>query len=347
MNMKEASGLMALVAYGAPDQYLHGNPQATVFHSGYKRVTNSQFTFKCLDLAKGPDNVYQALLPKECDMVGRCYLSIQTEEKAGNPYSTIGSVSVSTKSDSFQQTLETLNGSTLEVLAEANTDWKAESEERHLMVPLPFFFTQRTTKYLPIVALGETDITFECTLSVDAVSIQLVYQAVYLDTDERRRFASEPMETLHTLAQTKTCTIDVKDGDALIDLGCFNSYVKDIRAMIEPDDSTDGECVEQLNIFLNKQAKPHMSLNAMMSRRVLPRQLYKIENSKPIYYMPFCHDPSALVYEQTSQINFSRIDKAQLQLRLKPGRYTVTLVARYFDVLRFNKGRCGFVYKAP
>lgn len=346
MNMKDASGLMALVAYGAPDVYLHGNPQATIFHSSYKRVTNSQFTFKCLDLAKGPDGVYQALLPKECDMVGRCYLSIQTKEKVDNPYITIDSVSVSAKSDSFQQTLETLNGSTIEIMAEANTDWKAESEDRHVMVPLPLFFTHRTTKYLPIVALGKTDITFNCTLSVDAVSLQLVYQAIYLDTDERRRFASEPMETLHTLTQTKTCTIDVKDGDALIDLGCFDSYVKDIRAMIDRDDSAAGECIEQLNIVLNNQPKPHISLNAMMSRRILPRQLYKIENSKPIYYVPFCHDPSALAYEQTSQINFSRIDKALLQLHMRPGRYTVTLVARYFDVLRFYKGRCGFIYKA-
>src|SRR6478672_1515864 len=101
MNIQKTSGLQALVAYGAPDIWLHGNPNCTIYKSSpYKRMTNSQFTFLYQDFIKTDNGCYKASILKnkrECDMIGKCYLSLQTKSNIDidNIYNIIDNISIS------------------------------------------------------------------------------------------------------------------------------------------------------------------------------------------------------------------------------------------------------------
>lgn len=381
MDLKESDTLRAFVAYGASDTWLNGNPDATLFSSPpYKRVTRSQFTFKTLNFRyEAKRNCYYTHTKDEkiCDLMGRCNLLIQTRQPLNidNIYSIVKSITCFTKNQHTKNDiLETLNGTTLEVMShQRGNETKAEYEQtedgvQNIMIPLPFFFTQKISSFLPLIALLNTNTCFECTLNdtieTDAIKqIQLVYQGISLDTDERMSL-KKPREMFCTLTQTNEFKIvvagidsndsnDSNDSKAQdyvkhkINLPSRN-YVKDIRVLIRRtgtdgnDETNDEECVGQLNIMLD--GSTHMSLNSMMARKIIPRQLYKYENTEPIYHIPFCHDPCGLISVHSSHINLGRLNSKCLELYLKPGTYDVTLVTQHMNLLRFKDGLCGFAY---
>ena len=71
-----AGGLMQLVAYGAQDVYLTGNPQITLFKVVYRRHTN--FSTECIELSldasakPGARSTVQVL--RNADLATKCYL---------------------------------------------------------------------------------------------------------------------------------------------------------------------------------------------------------------------------------------------------------------------------------
>ena len=71
-------GLMQLVAYGAQDIYLTGNPQITFFKVVYRRHTN--FAMESVDqtLNGSADlgNKVTATISRNGDLVGRMYLEV-------------------------------------------------------------------------------------------------------------------------------------------------------------------------------------------------------------------------------------------------------------------------------
>lgn len=365
MDLKESDVLRAFMAYGVTDEWLNGNPNVTLYSSpSYKRFTRSQFTFKTLKFTyEANRNCYftQAKVERFCDLMGWCNLLIRTRRplNVGNIYNIIKSITCFTKNQQAKsKILETLNGTTLEVMAHQRT--KAEYEQsqdgvQNIMIPLPFFFTQKTSSFLPLTAMLNANTCFECTLNdnieADAINqIQLVYQCVSLDTNERMSLTKKPRETLCTLTHTNEFEIVVAGIDSnaqdyvphKINLPSHN-YVKDIRALIRRTgtDGNDEECVGQLNIVIN--GTTHMSLNSMMARKIIPRQFYKYENTEPIYHIPFCHDPWDYTLN-SSHINLGRLNSRCLELFLKPGTYSITLVTQHMNLLAFNNGLCAFVY---
>ena len=83
-------GLMQLVAYGAQDIYLTGNPQITFFKVVYRRHTNFstesiQQTFNgTVDFG----NTVTATISRNGDLIHRCYL--ETQVTSGNADNNIG-----------------------------------------------------------------------------------------------------------------------------------------------------------------------------------------------------------------------------------------------------------------
>ena len=81
-------GLMQLVAYGAQDIYLTGNPQITFFKVVYRRHTNFsmehiQQTFKG---TSGPNARVVATVARNGDLIHDCFLKIKIQDTSGfNP----------------------------------------------------------------------------------------------------------------------------------------------------------------------------------------------------------------------------------------------------------------------
>ena len=67
-------GLMQLVAYGAQDIYLTGNPQITFFKVVYRRHTN--FAMECVEQTfSGSGSNTVATISRNGDLVGKMYVT--------------------------------------------------------------------------------------------------------------------------------------------------------------------------------------------------------------------------------------------------------------------------------
>ena len=283
-------GLMQLVAYGAQDIYLTGNPQITFFKVVYRRHTN--FSMESIQQTwNGTSNQNgrcTATISRNGDLVHKLYLQIDTSPgaaavvnasfKGSNPgCSWISNVSV----EIGGQTIDKQYGSWLETWAEltevnptgviagannasgsaANFDTVTNFQNtlfqrmsgmggvylnnaaagglvapldklnsgRYLYVPLQFWFCRNPGLSLPLIALQyhEVKIILEHKFSnvfgsgVANADQQLWADYIYLDTDERRRFAQVSHEYLIEQLQMQDST------GATVDLN-FNHPVKEL-----------------------------------------------------------------------------------------------------------------------
>ena len=81
-------GLMQLVAYGAQDVYLTGNPQISFFKSVYKRHTNfSMESIKqILSGNASTGNRVTATISRNGDLIGQMYLVTTISIKTGDNF---------------------------------------------------------------------------------------------------------------------------------------------------------------------------------------------------------------------------------------------------------------------
>ena len=341
--MEYPNGLISLLAYGAPDVYLHGNPTRSIFKESYDRVTNSSFTFMETEFVQDDNNktLYIATIPHEQDLIGKCYLEFHVEcsdNIKGNNFFDVFQMVNKIACEIDGQDMETLFGSTLEILAnDKRSNYPDISDDNIVIVPIPFFFTKSTSVYLP----AQPNIKIKCEMKPGFIidQVKFRYQAVYLDTNERKELYSNRSEYLVTLTSTITQTVVIPEGqDKYVVNLPYSHPVKDLRVMVKSSNA-----IKSFNIRLNGHL--HMSVSESFARTIIPRQFYGIQdNTSNIYYIPFCHDPCAHKELQTSQIHFGRIDRAQLEIFVKPGEYTITIMAQYFNIINGYKGRLCLMY---
>jgi hypothetical protein len=83
-------GLMQLVAYGAQDIYLTGNPQITFFKIVYRRYTN--FAIETIEQAFVGVPAFgarvSARIPRSGDLLSRTYvqITVSSVDPLGNPF---------------------------------------------------------------------------------------------------------------------------------------------------------------------------------------------------------------------------------------------------------------------
>ena len=79
-------GLMQLVAYGAQDIYLTGNPQITLFKSVYRRHTN--FALESIkqttDGKIGFDSKVSIKISRSADLLSKTYIELKVEDKSSS-----------------------------------------------------------------------------------------------------------------------------------------------------------------------------------------------------------------------------------------------------------------------
>ena len=242
-------GLMQLVAYGAQDVYLTGNPQITFFKVVYRRHTN--FSMECieqpLDSARfGGMHTVQVL--RNGDLAGKMYLmttlpSIKPSSTANN-----GKVSwVRRVGHALVDNIEcTVGGSQVDKhyglwydlwyelthtvdqergynkmvgdVPELTTMTDKVIPKYTLYVPLQFWFNRNTGLALPLIALQYHEVRFNIKLnsldkltnvqasvtvakgddnsSLELSDSALLVDYIYLDSEERRRFAQVGHEYL-------------------------------------------------------------------------------------------------------------------------------------------------------
>ena len=243
---------MQLVAYGAQDVYLTGNPQITFFKVVYRRHTNFSMesikqTWNGSEIADGRCT---ATISRNGDLVHKMWIELRNgnvqSDNTGSISDLIDTVEVEIggqiidkQSGAFMQAwneltqtasidYEDTKNSTLFHNTVGITGLLDEGSSR--FIPLNFWFCKNAGLALPLIALQyhEVKIILNHRLSssyIDAkvVSNDLWVDYIYLDTDERRRFAQVSHEYL--IEQVQEQVLEPKSGDHALH---FNHPVKEL-----------------------------------------------------------------------------------------------------------------------
>ena len=228
-------GLLQLVAYGAQDVYLTGNPQITFFKVVYRRHTN--FAIEAIQQTfngnAGYGNTVTCQISRNGDLINRMYLQVDVPKRKstattdGSTYQNylglrlIKSVVIEIGGQQIDKhysdwlyiwnelslpmgkryAYDTMVGADKDIL-----NWSAQSTT--LYIPFEFWFCRNVGLALPLIALQyhevKVKIDFEtkenCVSHIadfdEVKNISLWADYIFLDTDERRRFAQLSHEYL-------------------------------------------------------------------------------------------------------------------------------------------------------
>ena len=213
---------MQLVAYGAQDIFITGNPQITFFKVVYRRHTN--FAIEAIEQTLNGSTVLggkaTATISRNGDLITNVWVEVVMKKTAGGADNTffpaeallktieleIGGQRIDKHYDTWLRVYSELFRSNDEKLAyERMIDFQEPTIEataqRRFFIPLIFFFNRNPGLALPLIALQyhEVKITLELASAVQGCTLdelKMFVDYVYLDTDERRRFAQVSHEYL-------------------------------------------------------------------------------------------------------------------------------------------------------
>jgi hypothetical protein len=286
-------GLLQLVAYGAQDAYITGNPHITFWKVLYKRHTNFAIEAMRVNFTGAPAYGQRvvAVVNRNADLVWKTYVEVALPDMVSaqvtDPVWTSGAqrrigylLLKKIEVEIGGQIIDTHYGEWLylweNLTADYDTSVKLDSmvggslggtstgallcrgRPNVLYVPLQFWFNRNPGLALPLIALQYHEVRFNITLtdSTDLVAstgfsnlnqaaallpaprdMALYLDYVYLDVDERRRFAQESHEYLiDQLQYTGQQTITTSS--ARLDL-TLNHPVKELIWVFQDARKTD------------------------------------------------------------------------------------------------------------
>jgi hypothetical protein len=399
-------GLLQLVAYGAQDVYLTGNPQITFFKVVYRRHTNFalesiQQTFNG---SVGYGSRVTATISRNGDLISRAYL-------------VLGVGSTTTKLCPYFG-LRAIKHAEVEIggqrIDKHYSDWmyiwnelsmpvgKKEGyfemiggggndlSDKSLYVPLEFWFCRNIGLALPLIGLQyhevKINIQFEEAVNVlntgstvteaGGLTASLWVDYIYLDTDERRKFAQSSHEYLieqlqftgkesasnkiklnfnHPVKELVWVVHEPNSTAATANLNWFNytaspdvltaseDTYSDISGKLGPS-GTAKNAVNGGKLILNGNDRFY-SRDGRYFNLVQPYQHHEnVPNNAGINVYSFALKPEE--HQPSGSLNMSRIDTAVLDLQYEGSTSTkqVSIFAVNYNVLRILSGMGGIAY---
>ena len=379
---------MQLVAYGAQDIYLTGNPQITFFKVVYRRHTN--FSMEAIEQTwNGSDTTSgrcTATISRNGDLVHRMYLEISGTTHAATD--NLSSMITDVELEIGGQKIDKHSGKWMEIWAEltepnptgltvARSVAQAEGTIFQRMsgmggvqnsgagrvvnsfIPLQFWFCRNPGLALPLIALQYHEVKVILNhligTSMGAVTANKLWaDYIYLDTDERRRFAQVSHEYLieqvqeQSLAQAQTNDLN------------FNHPVKEL--IWAADAGVAGRTSASLAEPFAIGTMAHIKLNGhdrfapRDSRYFTRTQVWQHHtggggldstvaghgrSNDSIAVYSFALKPEE--HQPSGTCNFSRIDNAQLITSAQIAASTHIYAVNY-NVLRIMSGMGGLAY---
>ena len=376
-------GLMQLVAYGAQDIYLTGNPQITFFKVVYRRHTNFSMeaiaqTWNGSETSAGRCT---STISRNGDLVYRMYLELKCDT-AANTDADISSAAINdVELEIGGQKIDKHTGHWMNVwshLTEPNPSGRISSgggtndgtlfqnmsgmggvasvtggsNTPHNFVPLQFWFCRNPGLALPLIALQyhevkvilDHDISGAGHYSGTNPSNTLWCDYIYLDTDERRRFAQVSHEYLIEQVQEGELSTGTNDLN-------FNHPVKELIFTAETvsGDAITGDSIQlklnghdrfaarDIKYFTRTQIWEHHS-GAGGLKETSPGTAADGEFVDTIGVYSFALKPEE--HQPSGTCNFSRIDNAQLTGLTNASK----IFAVNYNVLRIMSGMGGLAY---
>ena len=352
-------GLMQLVAYGAQDVYLTGQPQITFFKVVYRRHTN--FSVEPVEQvfggSVGDGKTLTCNLARNGDLITNIYYVVRGTAGASKTCAHwISKVKIEiggTKIDEHTgQWMDVWHNLTKNAGHDTGynemTDGSGGTEGAHSdaesYIPLQFWFNRNPGLALPLIALQYHDvrITVETgTSGVTPTDAKLLVDYVYLDSEERKRFAQASHEYLIEQVQDSGAeTIAASSTKVRLN---FNHPCKFVAVV-----PTSNELTE-IKLSLNghermTERKPRywMETQTLEHFSNSPASISSGGSTLYSYVYSFALNPEE--HQPSGTCNFSRIDNATLTLTSDTADTTTNIYTMNYNVLRIMSGMGGLAY---
>ena len=395
-------GLLQLVAYGAQDVYLTGNPQITFFKVVYRRHTN--FAIESIQQTFNGSVDYgsrvTSTISRNGDLISRVYLVLKNQSGTDLvPYyglRVIDNVEVEIGGQKIDKHYaewmyiwnelslpESKKDGYFEMVGGAGGSGTGLGT---MYVPLEFWFCRNIGLALPLIGLQYHEVKININFqngpkcikvggNAGSLSASLWVDYIYLDTDERRKFAQSSHEYLIEQLQ-----FTGKESFGMKTKLNFNHPVKELVWFLTEENNyttadwfnfTDTACgvdafanydAVKLNIGQKQsdkknpiaQAKLVLNGNDRFSVRdgmyfnvVQPYQHHEnIPHNTGINVYSFALKPEE--HQPSGTLNMSRIDSASLDLTaatsVTSANYNLNVYAINYNVLRILSGMGGIAY---
>jgi hypothetical protein len=414
-------GLMQLVAYGAQDIYLTGNPQITFFKVVYRRHTN--FAVESIEQTFNGTADFgkrvTATISRNGDLIQQMYLEVETPAMGSGTFFTYGFGNALVKQAEIEiggQLIDRQYGNWMNIWTEltvpegkragyddmvgnkaiggSQTGSINANVAARFYVPLQFWFNRNPGLALPLIALQyhevklnlelrpASELTNGATSSATGLGCKLYVDYIYLDTDERRRFAQVSHEYLIeqvqftgaesvTVGATKNVTLNfnhpVKElvwvhtntANATANFDTGNRWFNYAGCTSESDDvDSFTSALLQLNghdRFSVRYADYFRKVQNYEHHCRVPRVGSEIDggdNARQQYIYTYSFALSPEEHQPSGTCNFSRIDNAVLQLKYgaestfnaQDQNMNLSVYAVNYNVLRIMSGMGGLAY---
>ena len=327
-----SGGIAQLVAVGAQDAHLVGQPEVSFFRSNYKRHTNFAQTVERQVIQGNPakGGMSTVRFERKGDMIGYVYISNRAgdatawSEQVSKVELLIGGQVIDEQEYTFSADLAptTMNQ------GYARTTYNGET-----FYPLRFSFCENAQSAIPLIALQYHDVELRITWADHnnlKDDLEVYAQFIHLDTDERTVLSNQPQNMLVTQTQKA-----IASSSKIQELN-FNHPIKYLVAKENRNAQTKLKLqINGTDVGDYKTIIPHFT-------------------SAPIYYhtsagnctadnvtlVPFCLDTSKL--QPTGSLNFSRLDSARIVS--DNGVFANDVYAVNYNILRIENGMGGLMY---
>jgi len=374
-----SGGIAQLVAVGAQDAHLVGQPEVSFFRSNYKRHTNFAQTVERQVIQGNPfaGGMSTVRFERKGDMVGYVYIAPNDGTKAVtfSPADWVNAISkvelliggqvIDEQTSTFSQYIAP--SILAQNLTKSTSGFGEVAESK--FYPLRFSFCENAQTAIPLIALQYHDVELRITwgTNLDGATYEVYSQFIHLDTDERTALSSAPQNMLITQTQKAIASASkiqelnfnhpikclvAADGSALSIAADANK----MKLQINGTDVADFKYVDPhytavTSYYHTVGSKPITSLSttaSVLTSNVvsnLNAQTYTStlsatgENDKFFLY-PFCLDTSKV--QPTGSLNFSRLDSARLVN--DTANSDDDIYAVNYNVLRIENGMGGLMY---
>ena len=346
-----SGGIAQLVAVGAQDVHLVGQPEVSFFRSTYKRHTNFSQTVERQVIQGNVSNngMSTVRFERKGDMLGYVYLMpIKGDGSAANAFTDWTTVVSKVELlvggqvvDDQDSTYSTLIAPTLSAYSSSKSVAAGlyDGTSAVKFYPLRFSFCENWQSALPLISLQYHDVELRITWgSAAAASKWEVYaNYAYLDTQEREMFASQPQNMIMTQVQKA-----IASNSKIQELN-FNHPVKYLAAGDASAVTMLSTAGNKLKLQINgtdvadyKFADPNFTTVSLYYHTSHAND----SRGTKLFFYPFCLESGKL--QPTGSLNFSRLDSARIVN--DTANCDKDIYAVNYNVLRIENGMGGLLY---
>ena len=341
-----SSGIVQLVAIGAQDEFIMGNPEISFFNSTFKRHSNfSQSVEKQMIRGDVKNNSMSSVqIEKSGDMLGYMYMTIDDTIQALDTQRwdllidkielLLGGSVIDTQDSVFTEKIAI--DTFAQNVSRSAIGTHPGVHSRSYFYPLRFFMCEGPQNSLPLVALNYHNVELRIYWGSRASDYNIEFFAnyYYLDNEERGNMATRTHDMLITQVQKS-----VPSGETVQDL-IFNHPVKYLASS---DTSVEGALTSPSN-------KIKLSINGVELSNYKWGRPHYIDVTN-YYHTNFVTSPDFFLYcfclmtsslQPTGTLNFSRIESAKLMSETLPINHPIYAVS--YNILRVQNGMAALLY---